>query len=267
MPVSWSGKALGSPTAAVQQFLKESVRLNLDGLFQTSTDNTVVRGILPGNNFRRPADLDGLLRVSRVWNVSLMKDAAEYLDNLYKGQDTGTFDGLGVTSLNSYKTKTTCSGGMNLANAPLGEHARHLTTTPKKQPSYGYINSKVDYKYRLPNVNAALGCAKPKNIEISIELKRALARAYNEQRLGKNLKFVKHPKGCRSSCWLNKGAYEDKTHRYALPETTHQQGVITRLIWASMKHLRMFLNCFRGDLTYAELLEARVANFFRSAVF
>ena len=257
---------LGLSATALQQWLEENARLDVDGICRTRADAKIVRACIPMHTFGHPADLDGLVRVTHDWNITLLEDAAESLGSFYKGQHTGTFGGLGILSFNGNKIMTTGGGGMILADAVLGERAKHLTTTAKKPHPYEYIHDEVGYNYRLPNLNAALGCAQLEQLESFIEAKRALAAAYQEELSGTNLAFVSEPKDCRSNYWLNAVVCEDRTHRNALLETMNQQGVMTRPIWALMNHLRMYQKCRHGDLNNAEWLEARVVNLPSSVV-
>lgn len=257
---------LGLSATALQQWLEDNARLDADGICRTRTDNKVVRACVPMHTFGHPADLDGLLRVTCEWNITLVEDAAESLGSFYKGQHTGTFGALGTLSFNGNKIMTTGGGGMILADAVLGARAKHLTTTAKKPHPYEYIHDEVGYNYRLPNLNAALGCAQLEQLEAFIEAKRALAAAYQNELSATNLAFVSEPEGCRSNYWLNAVVCEDKAHRDALLETTNQQGVMTRPIWALMNHLSMYENCRRGDLSNAEWMEERVVNLPSSVV-
>ncbi len=257
---------LGLSATALQQWLEDNARLDADGICRTRTDNKVVRACVPMHTFGHPADLDGLLRVTCEWNITLVEDAAESLGSFYKGQHTGTFGALGTLSFNGNKIMTTGGGGMILADAVLGERAKHLTTTAKKPHPYEYIHDEVGYNYRLPNLNAALGCAQLEQLETFIKAKRALAAAYQNELSATNLAFVSEPEGCRSNYWLNAVVCEDKAHRDALLETTNQQGVMTRPIWALMNHLSMYENCRRGDLSNAEWMEERVVNLPSSVV-
>lgn len=257
---------LGLSAKALQQWLEENAQLDVDGICRTRADSKVVRACVPMHTFGHPADLDSLVRVTRDWNITLVEDAAESLGSFYKGQHTGTFGALGTLSFNGNKIMTTGGGGMILADTTLGERAKYLTTTAKKPHLYEYIHDEVGYNYRLPNLNAALGCAQLEQLESFIEAKRALAGAYGAFLSGTNLEFVKEPEGCRSNYWLNAVVCEDKVHRDALLETTNQQGVMTRPIWALMNHLNMYKSCRRGDLSNAEWLEARVVNLPSSVV-
>ena len=170
------------------------------------------------------------------------------------------FGALGTLSFNGNKIITTGGGGMILASAELGAHAKHLTTTAKQPHPYEFVHDEVGYNYRLPNLNAALGCAQLEQLEGFIINKRELAARYAEYLKGSDLQFVAEPADCRSNYWLNAVFCDSREHRDALLRATNDQGVMTRPIWTLMNHLPMFAHCRSGTLTNAEWLEARVVN-------
>ena len=260
-------ETLGLSASALQNWLEENAMIDAEGICRARADKKVVRACVPMHTFGHPADLDGLVRVTRDWNIALVEDAAESLGSFYKGQHTGTFGVLGMLSFNGNKIITTGGGGMILAGVALGERAKHLTTTAKKPHPYEYIHDEVGYNYRLPNLNAALGCAQLEQLDAFIEVKRALATAYQKELSATNLMFVCEPEGCRSNYWLNAVICEDKFHRDELLEVTNKQGIVTRPIWTLMNHLSMYQNCRRGELVNAEWLEARVVNLPSSVTF
>ncbi|TIH06504.1 LegC family aminotransferase [Pseudomonas leptonychotis] len=257
---------LGLSAKAMEAWLEDNAKLDSEGVCRTRADNKVVRACVPMHTFGHPADLDGLVSVTLRWNIALVEDAAESLGSYYKGKHTGTFGVLGTLSFNGNKIMTTGGGGMILAGEPLAARAKHLTTTAKKPHPFEYIHDELGYNYRLPNLNAALGCAQLEQLEAFIEAKRALAEAYEGLFSGTNLEFVKEPTGCRSNYWLNAVICEYKAHRDELLESTNQQGVMTRPIWTLMNHLAMYQSCRRGDLSNAEWLAARVVNLPSSVV-
>lgn len=257
---------LGLSARAMEAWLEENAWLDSDGVCRSRADSKVVRACVPMHTFGHPADLDGLISITRRWNIALVEDAAESLGSFYKGKHTGTFGDLGTLSFNGNKIMTTGGGGMILAGEELAARAKHLTTTAKKPHTFEYIHDELGYNYRLPNLNAALGCAQLEQLESFIEAKRALAGAYEAFFAGTNLTFMKEPAECRSNYWLNAVICEDKAHRDQLLEVTNEQGVMTRPIWALMNHLEMYQSCRRGDLANAEWLEARVVNLPSSVV-
>lgn len=190
----------------------------------------------------------------------MVEDAAESLGSHYKGRHTGTFGVLGTLSFNGNKVITTGGGGMILTGEELGTRAKHLTTTAKKPHPYEFVHDEVGFNYRLPNLNAALGCAQLEQLESFIVGKRTLASRYDEFLKGSSLQFVREPKGCKSNYWLNAVICESRDQRDALLRTTNDSGVMTRPIWTLMNHLPIYMHCRKGELCNAEWLEERVVN-------
>jgi aminotransferase in exopolysaccharide biosynthesis len=256
---------LGLSPTAMAVWLEEYAQIDDDGLCRTKADSKVIRACVPMHTFGHPADLDGLVKVCASWNLALIEDAAESLGSFYKGRHTGTFGLLGTLSFNGNKIITTGGGGMVLTNKELGDRAKHLTTTAKQPHPYEYVHDEVGYNYRLPNLNAALGCAQLEQLETFISAKRELADRYEEQLKGSDLQFFTEPTDCRSNYWLNVVVCENKQERDALLKATNDNSVMTRPIWALMNHLPMYASSRKGDLTQAEWLEARVVNLPSSA--
>jgi aminotransferase in exopolysaccharide biosynthesis len=258
---------LGLSPEAMEQWLVENAQLDAEGVCRTKSDGKAIRACIPMHTFGHPADLDGLCKVAGRWNIHIVEDAAESLGSYYKGQHTGSFGSLGTLSFNGNKVMTTGGGGMILAGEALADRAKHLTTTAKQPHPYEYIHDEVGYNYRMPNLNAALGCAQLEQLESFVEAKRSLAAAYETFfKSGPPLKFVKEPAECRSNYWLNAVICENKQQRDELLKTTNNEGVMTRPIWALMNHLAMYQNCRKGDLTNSEWFEARVVNLPSSVV-
>lgn len=254
-------QTLGLSPHALEAWLQEHARMDDGGgLCRAHSDNRIIRACLPMHTFGHPADLDGLMDVCKRWNLALVEDAAESLGSFYRGRHTGTFGLLGTLSFNGNKIITTGGGGMILAGEELASRARHLTTTAKRPHPYEYVHDEVGYNYRLPNLNAALGCAQLEQLERFIASKRQLAACYAEHLKNSELEFITEPPDCRSNYWLNAVICQDRQHRDALLKATNEAGVMTRPIWALMNHLPMYAHCRKGPLANSEWLEARVVN-------
>lgn len=138
--------------------------------------------------------------------------------------------------------------------------AKHLTTTAKQNHAYEYVHDALGYNYRMPNINAALGCAQIERLQILLAAKRALAEAYARELKGGELAFVTEPVDCRSNYWLNAVICPDRRYRDLLLEHSNARGVMTRPIWTLMNRLPMYQACRRDELTNANWLEERVVN-------
>lgn len=251
---------LGMSPEALEAWLVENAVLDGSGHCLSKSDGRIIRACVPMHTFGHPANLDGLVDVCERWNLPLIEDAAESLGSFYKGRHTGTFGAIGTLSFNGNKLLTTGGGGMVLTDEATGARAKHLTTTAKRPHRFEYVHDEIGYNYRLPNLNAALGCAQLEQLEKFIAAKRALAARYADLLAGSAFEMVVEPVDCRSNYWLNAVICEDRSARDALLGETNDAGVMTRPIWALMNRLPMFANCRRGDLSQAEWLEARVVN-------
>lgn len=251
---------LSLSASALETWLEDNALLDDDGFCRRRTDKKIIRACVPMHTFGHPADLSGIVKVTKKWNIQLVEDAAESLGSFYRGQHTGTFGSLAAVSFNGNKIITTGGGGAILTDHTIAHRAKHLTTTAKQPHDYEYVHDEIGYNYRLPNLNAALGCAQLSKLEGFVQAKRHLANAYQEALAGTNLLFVKEPLNCRSNYWLNAVLCEDKAHRDAILQETNKQGVMTRPIWNLMNKLIMYKNCQKGDLSKAEWLAERIVN-------
>lgn len=251
---------LGLSPKALEIWLEERAIVDADGICRTKAEQKIIRACVPMHTFGLPVELDALVDVCARWNIALVEDAAESLGTFYKGRHTGTFGQLGTLSFNGNKIITSGGGGMILTNEILGVRAKHITTTAKVPHPYEFVHDEIAYNYRLPNLNAALGCAQLEQLETFIRAKRVLAARYAELLNGSDLQFVKEPAECRANYWLNAVICDSLEQRDALLKATNDQGVMTRPIWRLMNHLPIYAHCRKGDLSNAEWLEARVVN-------
>lgn len=251
---------LGLSPTALDAWLSEHALIDDHGDCRTRAGHRRIRACLPMHTFGHPVELDALIAVCERWHLILIEDAAESLGSYYKGRHTGNFGKIGVLSFNGNKIMTTGGGGMLLTDETIGMRAKHLTTTAKIPHPYEFVHDEVGYNYRLPNLNAALGCAQLEQLPSFLESKRTLAARYIEFFNDSDLQPIIEPEGCRSNYWLNGVICQDREQRDALLKSTNDAGVMTRPIWALMTRLPIYANAIRGPLDNAEWLEARVVN-------
>ncbi|HBI21169.1 MAG TPA: LegC family aminotransferase [Legionella sp.] len=247
-------------------WLQEHAYVDDDGLCRYRADHRVIRACLPMHTFGHPADLDGLIDVSHRWGLQLVEDAAESLGSLYKGRHTGTLGSFGILSFNGNKIITTGGGGMILTSAEQAVRAKHLTTTAKKPHAYAYCHDEIGFNYRMPNLNAAMGCAQLEQLDTFIANKRLLAQRYAQFFKSSPMQFVTEPVDGVSNYWLNAVVCEDSQQRDALLDATNKAGVMTRPVWEPMHHLPMFHQAPTGPLENTEWLTARLVNLPSSVV-
>lgn len=251
---------LGLSPSALEAWLSEHALIDDHGDCRTRVGHRRIRACLPMHTFGHPVEIDTLVAVCERWHLKLVEDAAESLGSYYKGRHTGNFGMVGVLSFNGNKIMTTGGGGMLLTNKEIGKRAKHLTTTAKIPHAYEFVHDEVGYNYRMPNLNAALGCAQLEQLPAFLASKRVLASRYIEFFKGSDLQSIVEPKDCCSNYWLNGVICQDGEQRDALLKSTNKAGVITRPIWTLMTRLSPYANSLRGSLGNAEWLEARVVN-------
>lgn len=224
----------------------------------------VIRALVPMHTFGHPVELEELLAVVRDFNFALVEDAAESLGSYYHGQHTGTFGLMGTLSFNGNKTITTGGGGAILTNdIALARHAKHLTTTAKIQHAWEYRHDEVGYNYRMPNLNAALGCAQLEQLPMMLAAKRELFKRYQSAFASvSGAKLVVEPEECQSNYWLQTLLLDadQVNQRNLILETTNDAGFMTRPAWVLMQELMPFKDCPHMDLAGAKSLAQRLIN-------
>ena len=257
---------LGLSPAALEIWLEKNAKCSDDGTCREKKSNRIIRACVPMHTFGHPADIDSLIVICDKWNIVLIEDATESLGSLYKGKHTGTFGKCGTYSFNGNKIITTGGGGMIVTDTHLGDRAKHITTTAKLKHPYEFLHDELGYNYRLPNINAALGCAQLEELDNYIFKKRGLALLYENYFSGSDLQFIKEPENCRSNYWLNAVICSDLKQRDEILKKTNENGIMTRPIWTLMHELPMYKSCMRDDLTNSRWLQNRVLNLPSSVV-
>ena len=249
-----------SPTAVREWLTKNSEQK--DGECYNKRTGRRIKACVPMHTFGHPMHLDELVDILKEYHIELVEDAAESIGSLYKGKHTGTFGKVGALSFNGNKTITTGGGGMMLFNdEELGAYAKHLTTQAKVPHRWEFRHDHIGYNYRMPNINAALGCAQLENIEVYVNNKRETAKAYEEFfRNVPDIDFFVEPENTRSNYWLNVLIMKDKSSQLKFLQETNDNGVMTRPIWELMNRLPMFENCQHDSLDNTIWFADRVVN-------
>ncbi len=259
--VDVSKVSLGLCPKALEIYLEDNAIINNAGLCEDKSTGKIYRAVVPMHTFGHPVELDELIVVCKKWNIKLVEDAAESLGSFYKGKHTGTFGDFSAISFNGNKVITTGGGGMVLCKSiEDGIRTKHVTTTAKVSHPYDFFHDEAGFNYRLPNLNAALGCAQMEVLSKYLKQKRELSQEYNNFFDGSDFKFVLEPEYAQSNYWLNAIICPSAEVREKFIKETNMQGVMTRPIWQLMHRLPMYKNAKRGDLATSIWLESRLVN-------
>lgn len=252
---------LGLSPAAVKAWLIKNAEVKNNACYNKHTGRRV-KACIPMHTFGHPVRIDELADICKEWHLELVEDAAESLGSFYKGQHTGTFGKVGAISFNGNKTITTGGGGMLLfQDEELGALAKHLTTQAKVPHRWAFVHDHIGYNYRMPNINAALGCAQLENLERYVEDKRKTAEIYTDffQNIP-DITFFTESENSHSNYWLNVVILKDKKTQQEFLEYTNNHGIMTRPVWELMNRLDMFKHCETDGLKNTEWLADRIVN-------
>lgn len=256
---------LGMSPSSLLDFLSANATQTSAGCINKSTGRRI-SAVVPMHTFGLPCRIDEIAGICEKFNIPLLEDAAESLGSYYLGKHTGTFGKLAAFSFNGNKTITTGGGGMIITDdEALAKRAKHITTTAKQPHPYEFVHDEIGYNYRLPNINAALGCAQMENLPQLLKSKRETALAYADFFSALNINFVSEPAQTNTNNWLNAIILDSKQEREEFLKELNAAGVMSRPIWRLMNELPMFRDCQSSDLSNAKWLEERVVNIPSSA--
>ena len=252
---------LGLSPLAVKRWLSTHAEVR-DGQCYNKKTGRRIKACVPMHTFGHPMKIDELSAVCNEYHIELVEDAAESIGSFYKGRHTGTFGRVGAISFNGNKTITTGGGGMLLfQDEELGRLAKHLTTQAKVPHRWAFVHDHIGYNYRMPNINAALGCAQMENLDRYVSNKRETAERYREFFSHiPDVEFVVEPANSRSNYWLNAVLLKDRRAQQSFLEYTNDHGVMTRPVWELMNRLEMFRGCETDGLENTVWLEERIVN-------
>jgi perosamine synthetase len=254
---------LGLDPVALDAHLEE-ISIRQGGELVNKQTGRRLRAIVPVHIFGHPVDMAPLLAVAAKYGVVVVEDATESLGSTWKGQACGTFGHSAVLSFNGNKIITTGGGGMILTNDDdFARRARHFTTTAKKSHAWSFDHDEVAYNYRLPNINAALGCAQMERLPAMIAAKRELAERYLQTFDDfPGAHIYREPNGARSNYWLNTLVLDREfaLERDNLLSLLNGNGIQARPLWTPMHLLPMYRDCPRSALPNAEEMYARCIN-------
>lgn len=253
-------ETLGLDAAPLADYLAEGCRREDGRLLDRKTGRRVA-ACLPMSTFGLPADLPRIAALCDAYGLPLVEDAAEALGSYRNGRHMGTFGRMGVLSFNGNKVLTTGGGGMILTDDDgLAARARHLTTTAKQPHPWAYVHDQVGYNYRLPNLNAAFGCAQMERLPALLADKRRLAVEYAGALADLGVSFVAEPADCVANYWLCAMLLSGPEERDAFLAEAVAAGVQCRPAWTPLHRLPMYADCPRRPLPVSEEIAGRLVN-------
>ena len=151
-------------------------------------------------------NMDEIMSIAKKHNLLVVEDAAEALGSEYNGKKAGSIADVGVFSFHGTKTMTTGEGGMLVTNNEsvcekakiLNDHGRN----PKDPENKMFWMRDYGYKYKMSNLQAALGVAQIERINELINKKRLIFKWYWDELHNLPCKLNPEHENTKNSYWL-----------------------------------------------------------------
>ncbi len=261
-------KTLGIDPLALDRWLDQII-IKKDGVSINKNTGRKIKAIVPMHTFGHPMEIDSIVEIGKRYNLTVVEDAAESLGSFYKGKHTGTFGKIGILSFNGNKIITTGGGGALLTNDyKIADYAKHISTTAKVKHDWKFLHDEIGFNYRMPNLNASIGCAQMQKLPSFIKSKRNLFLKYLEEfKSIEGVRLFAEPINSESNYWLQT-LILDEGYEKELEDIlayTNSMGVMTRPAWELLHRLEIYSDCPRAPLPIAESLSKRIINIPSSA--
>ena len=208
-------------------------------------------------------DMDALLAIGEKHGIPVIEDAAEAIGSIYHGKRAGSMGKFGTFSFHGTKTLTTGEGGMFVTNdediyervLTLSNHGRARGQTKQFWPDM------VGFKYKMSNIQAAIGCAQMERIEELISKKREIFAAYREGLTGiSEIRMNPEPEGTVNGAWMPTVVFEKYTKitRKIIQQAFIKDNIDARVFFWPLSSLDMFENNLEN--TIAADISSRAIN-------
>lgn len=206
------------------------------------------KAILAVHLYGNLCDMDRLLAIGERHGIPVIEDAAEAIGSSYHGRRAGSMGVFGTFSFHGTKTLTTGEGGMLVTSdaalhetaATLSNHGRHAKQTKQFWPDL------LGFKYKMSNIQAAIGCAQLERIDDLIAGKRRVFEAYRDALWGlSGVALNPEPAGVRNGYWMPTAVFDRSLgiSRERLQAALNPQGIDARVFFHPLSSLPMFEPC------------------------
>ncbi len=251
--------SLGMDPVALQNYLHR-IAAKENGKAVNKLTGRTIAALMPVHIFGHPCQVAALQHIAQEWNLHFLEDATEALGSTVGGSRVGSTH-TAMFSFNGNKIITTGGGGAVTTNdEQFYRRLKHRTTTAKQPHAWAFGHDEVAFNYRMPNLNAALGCAQLEQLPRLLLAKRALAARYRaafENIAGAHI--LPEPSGTTSNYWL----VTLMTHGLdleSLLQQLHDEKLLCRPIWQPLHTLPMYAHHPRSDLAVTEQLARSIIN-------
>jgi perosamine synthetase len=247
----------------LSQWLAVNTRIE-SGVTRNRATGRRISAVVPVHVFGQLSRVQELSELAREYGLHFVEDAAEALGSSHGDRPAGSFGRISAMSFNGNKIVTTGGGGALLTDdEELARHAKHLSTTAKVAHEWEFEHDEFGFNYRMPNINAALGCAQLERLPEFLASKRRLHEEYAAALEGiPGVTLHSETVGTTSNYWLQTVLLDANTsrHRDDILRATNQAGFQTRPAWRLISDMKPYSHFPRQSLENASRLAERIVN-------
>lgn len=209
-------------------------------------------------------DMHKLKAIANKYNLFLIEDSAESLGSVYYGKNTGSLGEFGTFSFHGTKVMTTGEGGMFVTNnrdlydkvLTLSNHGR--STQQQKQ----FWPDTIGFKYKMSNIQAALGCAQIERIDELVSKKRYIFERYRSRLRGLPIMMNPEEENCINSYWMPTIVFDKTvgTNRSALQKLFQENEIDARVFFWPLSIIYPLGRRERNELLISESIHHKALN-------
>ena len=198
--------------------------------------------------------MNELMAIGDKHGVPVIEDAAEAIGSVYHGKRAGSIGIFGSFSFHGTKTVTTGEGGMFVTNdcelyekvLTLSNHGRARGQTRQFWPDT------IGYKYKMSNIQAAIGCAQVERIDELVARKREIFSYYRAQVADLPVSLNPEPAGTVNGCWMPSVVFsrESGITRETLQEAFSADNIDARVFFWPLSSLPPFAPAYKNIVAY-----------------
>lgn len=240
--------------------LEDSWVIDPDKIETAITPKT--KAIITVHIYGNLVEMDRVMAIAKKHKLPVLEDAAEALGSSYKGKKAGSYGDIAVFSFHGAKTMTTGEGGMLVTNSPayiervkiLNNHGRD----PKKNNDEPGTNrvfwmDELGFKFKMSNIQAALGCAQLERIDEILEKKRIIFQWYQEYLADTEGVYLNpEPEEAINSYWMPTAVFDKSLEidAHKLIEYLKEKGIESRPFFFPLSSLPMFTDVPENTVAY-----------------
>ena len=204
--------------------------------------NSKTKAIIAVHLYGNLCNMNELLEISKQYNIPLIEDSAEAIGSIYDGKRAGSIGKFGTFSFHGTKTITTGEGGMFVTNDD--DLYRHVMTLSNHGRAIGepkqFWPAMIGFKYKMSNLQAALGCAQLERISSLVNCKRDIFQSYYRNLKDLPITMNPEPDNCTNGFWMPTVVFRDlHVDRDLLIEKFKKKNIDARVFFWPLSSMKL----------------------------